>query len=195
MTTDGLSGRSVREFLDAVAARTPTEGGGAVSAVTIASAAALVAMAARFSEGEPGSLAARGDRLREEVLALADADGEAYRALLTAQQLPRDRPERRQRIDGALETATDVPLRIADAGAQVAEMAARLATEGNPRLLGDAQAAALLADGATGAAAGLVRINTGLGSLPGGSAGWTARAAAYAQAARDAASRALEGPR
>ena len=188
--TDVLPERRLGEFLDAVAARTPHEGAGAVAAVTVASAAALVAMAARFSEGDLRSLAVRADRLRDEVLPLADADGHAYGALLAAQRIPRDQPERRQRIDDALEAATDIPVRIAEAGSQVAEMGARLVSEGNPRLIGDAQTAALLADAATRAAHGLVRINTDLASRAG--VDWADRAETFRQRASAAAQSATE---
>ncbi len=61
--------------------------------------------------------------------------------------------------------AADVPLAVAEAGAEVAEVAARLAREGNPNLRGDAVAAALLAEAGTRAAAALVRINTAAGDI------------------------------
>ena len=60
----------------------------------------------------------------------------------------------------ALSAASDVPLAIAEVGAMVAEIAARLAREGNPNLKGDAVAAALLAEAGARAAAVLVDINT-----------------------------------
>ena len=50
-------------------------------------------------------------------------------------------------------------LATAGAGAQVASLAAESATQGNPALIGDAVTAAELADGATRAAAHLVRMN------------------------------------
>jgi formiminotetrahydrofolate cyclodeaminase len=46
----------------------------------------------------------------------------------------------------------------------VATLAGRLEREGNPNLRGDAQAAALLADGAAQAAVVLVHINRDLGN-------------------------------
>lgn len=156
---------TVGGFLDAVASREPAPGGGAVSAITTASAAALAAMAARFATGELAELAGRADELRARVAPLADADATAYSAVLAAYRLPRDQPDRGRRITETLRQAALVPLRIAETGAQVATLAAELAKQGNPNLLGDAQAAVLLADSATRAAAGLVRINVRLGEL------------------------------
>lgn len=54
---------------------------------------------------------------------------------------------------------------IAEAGAEVAEIAACLAREGNPNLRGDAVAAALLAEAGVRAAAVLVEINTKAGEI------------------------------
>ena len=58
-----------------------------------------------------------------------------------------------------MSAAADVPMRIIELGAQAAALAARLASDGNPNLRGDAAAAALLAEAGAPAAAVLVRIN------------------------------------
>lgn len=152
-------------FLDLVASREPAPGGGASAAVAVALAAALTAMAARFSTGhlaDADGLAARADGLRGEVLRLARADAAAYGRVLDARRTPRDvgEEERRQRIREALTEAADVPLSIADIGAEVSGNAARLAEEGNPNLRGDAVTAAVLAEAGVRAAATLVGINT-----------------------------------
>lgn len=156
--------RTVGEFLDALAARAPAPAAGACAAITVAAAAALAAKAARFTPGELGELAADADRLRAEVVPLADADGEAYGAVLAAARLPREHPGLPERLASAVAAATEIPLRIARIGAEVATLAGRLEREGNPNLRGDAQAAALLADGAAQAAVALVHINRELGN-------------------------------
>lgn len=156
---------TVRGFLDSVAARTAAPGGGAVAAVTVGAAAALVAMSARFANGDLAELAGHADRLRAEVVALADTDADAYGAVLDAYRSPKEQPRRHARITAALKTATEVPLRIARVGSEVAGMAARLAAEGNRNLAGDACTASALAQAATRAAATLVRINVEAGNL------------------------------
>ncbi|MGH3519049.1 MAG: cyclodeaminase/cyclohydrolase family protein [Haloechinothrix sp.] len=175
---------TVGQFLDDVAARTPAPGGGGVAAVAVGAAAALVAMAARFAEGELTKLADRADRIRAEVIPLVEADAEAYGAVLDAYRLPRQQPDRLEQIATALRAAADVPLRIAQAGSEVATLASRLATQGNRNLVGDAHTAVLLAEGATRAAAGLVRINAEAGKLDDA---WLEHAGTYLSAARDAA--------
>jgi methenyltetrahydrofolate cyclohydrolase len=146
---------SVGGFTERVAARTPAPGGGAVAAVTAASAAALVAMAARFSEAPAGP----AEKLRARLEPLADADADAYTAVLAAYRLPADDPVRRGRIADALAAATAVPREVAAAAREVAGLADELVESGNRNLVGDARVAALLARAAAEAATALVEIN------------------------------------
>ncbi|HLR97231.1 MAG TPA: cyclodeaminase/cyclohydrolase family protein [Jiangellaceae bacterium] len=156
---------SVGAFLNAVASREPAPGGGGAAAITTAAAAGLVAMAARFSTDELTMVADRADALRAEVTPLVDEDATAYTAVLEAARLPREQDDRKRRLTEALQVAADVPLRIARVGSEVAELAARLVIEGNPNVRGDAHAGVFLADGATQAAAELVRLNVEYGNL------------------------------
>jgi formiminotetrahydrofolate cyclodeaminase len=168
-------------FLDQLAARTPTPGGGGAAAVTGAMAAGLVAMAARFSSSRlpgAGELAERADELRRRAAGLADLDARAYQAVLAAQGDARR---------AALHGAAVVPLEIAEIGAQVAELAARVAQAGNPNLRGDAVTGALLAAASAASAACLVDINVGLGGLDPGLSRRAGQAAAGARAAADRA--------
>jgi formiminotetrahydrofolate cyclodeaminase len=81
---------------------------------------------------------------------LAGEDAEAYSAVLGAKGEAREQ---------ALSRAADVPLELAESAVEVAEVANRLAADGNPTLRGDAMTAALLASAAARAAANLVEIN------------------------------------
>lgn len=160
----------IEEFLDAVAAREAAPGGGAVAAIVTAAAASLAAMAARFATepaGDGADLARAADRIRVRAGQLADADAAAYRAVLDAYALPRsgDPAARRERISAALWQATEIPVRIAELGAEVAGLAGPLLEAGNRRLAGDAYAAIALAEAAVRAAATLVRINAHAGGL------------------------------
>jgi formiminotetrahydrofolate cyclodeaminase len=159
----------VGQFLDQLAARTPTPGGGGAAALAAALAAGLAGMAARFSATRlPGAeeMAGHADDLRRRASALADADAEAYGAVLAAFALPRDPGnDRDQRIRDALGRAAELPAEMAEIAAQVAGMAARLATEGNPNLCGDSVTAAVLAEAAARSSAVLVDINVTLGGL------------------------------
>ena len=177
-------------FLDLVASREPAPGGGASAAVTVGLAAALSAMAARFSAehlaGADG-LAVRADGLRGEVVLLARADAAAYGLVLDALRAPRDDEEaRRRKIREAMTEAADVPLSVAGIGAEVAGIATRLAEEGNPNLRGDAITAVALAGAGVRAAATLVEINVSAGGADDGRLARVAELCATATAAQDA---------
>jgi methenyltetrahydrofolate cyclohydrolase len=170
----------VRGFLDQLAERTPTPGGGGAAAVTGALAAGLVAMAARFSVAQlpaAGDLASRADELRRRVADLADIDARAYAAVLETRR--GEAAARREALQGA----ALVPLEIAEIGAQVAELALRVSEEGNPNLRGDAVTGAVLAAASARSAASLVDINVHLGGLDAGLSRRAAQAAATASAA------------
>ena len=176
----------VRGFLDQLAARTPTPGGGGAAAVTGAMAAGLVAMAARFSARqlpEVGDLAEEADELRRRLAQLAEEDAQAYAAVLEALRGPGEAGSGEQRETQwreALLGAAIVPLEIAEIGAQVALMAARLAETGNPNLRGDAVTGAVLAAASARSAACLEDINVKLGGLEPDLSRRAARAAADA---------------
>jgi formiminotetrahydrofolate cyclodeaminase len=140
------------EFLAAVPERTPAPGGGAAAAVAAALAAGLTAMAARFAPDDwprREEIVVRADELRSRVEPLADADAAAYEAYLA------------DRSAASQARIVAVPLEIARAAAETAELAAVVATGGNPNLTGDAAAGAELAAAAAAIAARLVAINVG----------------------------------
>jgi formiminotetrahydrofolate cyclodeaminase len=141
---------SLKEFLDAVPARTAAPGGGAVAAVAGSLAAGLVAMAARFAPDtweRRAAVVGRAEELRALLEPLADADAAAYTAFLDARS-----PETEERI-------VSIPFEIAELSAEVGELARLVAEEGNPRVSGDAAAAVDLAAAATSIAARMVAIN------------------------------------
>ncbi|HEX3805833.1 MAG TPA: cyclodeaminase/cyclohydrolase family protein [Gaiellaceae bacterium] len=101
------------------------------------------------------SLATRLDRLAEE-------DARVYSAAVSA--LPdvdpaESSPQRDFALGTLLDVAADVPLRIAEACADVAELARTLAERVDPALGPDLEVAARVAVGAARGAAHLVEIN------------------------------------
>jgi len=144
----------VREFLALLAGGQPAPAAGGAAAMVVALGASLCAMAARLSTrqlADAADLQARAERLAGVVAPLADADAQAYRAVIAARRRGGD-------VAAALSAAADVPLRVAEAGTEVAALAARLAA-GNPNTRGDALTAGLLAAAGTRASCALVRIN------------------------------------
>ena len=157
---------SVRGLLDATASEALTPGGGALAALTGALSAGLVEMAARNSPDWElrGAAVAQAKVLRERLAELAPLNDEVYEQALASLRLPQgvDDQSRRTLIGTSLERAAAFPLAIAEAASNVAELAAVVAEDGDPTVRADATAAAMLALGATRAAAHLVEINLGV---------------------------------
>jgi formiminotetrahydrofolate cyclodeaminase len=101
------------DFLEKIAAKTPTPGGGSVSAAVGAMGAALGVMTARYSEASDPEHAL--DEIKNEFLALVDADAEAYGAVNSAMSLPKDSDDtkrrRKEALQIALGEASEVPLK------------------------------------------------------------------------------------
>jgi formiminotetrahydrofolate cyclodeaminase len=157
-----LLDRSLREFLDDVAARGRTPGGGSAAALVTALAAALLAKIARTSTAWPESrgIAAQAESLRDRAAPLAQATAEEYEAALQAREDEGEPGERRDFALGrAYARAAEPPLQIARAAADVAELAVVVARNGDPAFHADAVIAALLAAAAASSAAELVGVN------------------------------------
>jgi methenyltetrahydrofolate cyclohydrolase len=161
--TGDLLDLPLRTFLDRLATEEPTPAGGSVAALVVTMAAALIAKVARASPAwsEAGSAVAQAESLRKRVAPLAQSDADAYEEALAALHLP-DQLEREVRdmaIGQVLARAAEIPLVIAEAGADVACLAAVAAHRGVADRRGDAVAAALLAEAGARAAANLVAVN------------------------------------
>jgi len=156
----GFTELTVGAFLRAMAAPQPAPAGGCAAALALAQAAALSAKTARLSARQlpadrTDQLAAEAEQIREAAASLIDEDARAYGAVIEA----RREPAEAGRVADALSRAADVPMRIVEMAAETAELAAVLATDGNPALRGDALTALLLAQAAAGSAAILMRID------------------------------------
>ena len=180
---------SLDRFLDELEAPVPSPCGGTAAAAAAAMAASLVTMVARGSSrwADGPGVASQARALRSRLTTLGADDAVAFAQVLAATG---DRSGTSEQRDFALGTAllhaAEVPLRIAEAAADVAELAAVAAAEGAAQMRPDASAAATLAEAATRAAAHLVEIN--LAIVPGDRHAAQAKLlAAAAAAARDRA--------
>jgi formiminotetrahydrofolate cyclodeaminase len=183
-----LYDRDLRQMLDEIAGPSPAPGAGAVSGVVIAMAAGLIASAARRSpDWEDGKgVAAQAQALRSRVERLAEANEEAYLEALALIEGATEDGGRDAAIGKALDTAAELPLAIAECAYDVALLGAETAQHAVRGGAEDACAAALLAEAAARAAAGLIAVN--LVSLPGDER--VEHAWRLADAATDAARRA-----
>lgn len=191
--TSGLAGPGraadpfeLQALLGALSHRDSAPAAGSAAAIVAAVAAAIVAKAA-WRANDLGA-AAQALALAGRLNALAVADADVFAVAREALQEVAQRTEdtlpvsrsRDFRLGRTLAEAAAVPLAIAEAAADVALLAAEVARNSHEsELREDATSAAMLAEGASRAAAHLVTIN--LGSRPGDIA--AARAAAAAASA------------
>lgn len=155
------------EFLDQVAAKTPTPGGGAVASAVGALGAALAQMSTNFSVGKKAFTAHQATHeaaikelttARVILLQLADEDAEAYGLVNELQKLPETDP-RRADLPRAIRTAVQVPQALMAACNNLLRLFETLAPITNPYLKSDLAIAAILAEAAARAGAWNVRIN------------------------------------
>jgi formiminotetrahydrofolate cyclodeaminase len=160
------------EFLDALASKAPTPGGGGAAALMGAAGAALVSMVCNLTlgkkayaevEGEMRAALEKSENVRARLIDMAQADAEVFGQVMAAYGLPKETEEQKQAraeaIQAALKTATDVPLACARACAEVIELSQAAAAKGNKNVVSDAGVAVLAAHGALRSAALNVRVN------------------------------------
>jgi formiminotetrahydrofolate cyclodeaminase len=161
-----------QEFVEKVASEAPAPGGGSVSALAGALAAALCAMVARLTLGkekyrdtwqEMEQVRDSADALMRRLLELVDEDTAAYNEVLSAFKLPRDsdaqRTARQAAIRSAVQTATAVPMETLRNVTGLMALAEAAVEKGNPNCLSDAGVAAHLIRASASGAAYNVRIN------------------------------------
>jgi glutamate formiminotransferase/formiminotetrahydrofolate cyclodeaminase len=159
-------------FLDRVASTAPAPGGGSVSALAGALAAALASMVcglslAREGEGDDtGDLhqaLENADRLRVELCTLVEEDARSYEGVLEAYRLPKGSPEEKEErsaaIQRGLKQAAAVPLLVAEGAVKVLELLPSLLESGLPSAASDVGVAAYMAQAAVKGAALNVRTN------------------------------------
>jgi methenyltetrahydrofolate cyclohydrolase len=181
--------RQLADFLDDLEAAGPIPASGATAAIVAAMAASLVGMAARASTGWSGAAgaAAQASKLRARLVPLGLADAVAYADALEALSDVAAGREQGE-LGPRLERAAELPLEIAEAAADVAELAAVAAEHADGPHRIDAIAAAALAEGAVVASVHLVALN--LRTVPGDER--SLRGAELVSAATIARERALE---
>jgi formiminotetrahydrofolate cyclodeaminase len=137
--SEPLDAHTVGAFLDALASSSPTPGGGSVAALSGAMAAGLVSLVSSLTverqhpedDEELNGLRERAERLRGQLQQLAQEDIAVFGRLAAAYKLPRtteaDAASRQAAIQQVTRIAAEVPLRIAQAAAEVLPLCTALA--------------------------------------------------------------------
>jgi methenyltetrahydrofolate cyclohydrolase len=162
-----ISSETVSSYLARLAAKQPTPGGGAAAALHAAQGAALVAMVARYTTGakyeEHAPLVERitqaADNLVVEALRLAEADEQAFQAVIDSYKLPSGTDDlmaaRAAGIQSALIQAAQTPARLIELSGGIVDLATELFNVANANVISDVAAAA----DAARAAATTARVN------------------------------------
>jgi formiminotetrahydrofolate cyclodeaminase len=167
-----LSDLSIKEFLSVTAGKEPIPGGGSVSALCGALGAALGQMVAQLTIGRK-KYADVADSMKElipvfdlylnELIADIDRDSDAYQAVISAFQLPKETDDekaaRTQKIEEATKIAAETPLQVAKKACKLMNDIHIVATTGNRNAVTDACVAMMCARTAVLGALLNVRIN------------------------------------
>jgi formiminotetrahydrofolate cyclodeaminase len=128
----------LKDFLAAVAARTPTPGGGSVAAAAAGAGTALGIMVARYSSTDGCARAVPDlEKHLTALTGLVDADAHAYDGVKKAMELPKGSDQRKEAMQAALVKAAEVPLQTMAAALDAMRSLPVLAKEGNTNLSSD----------------------------------------------------------
>ncbi|MEI6335526.1 MAG: methenyltetrahydrofolate cyclohydrolase [Methylococcaceae bacterium] len=169
-----IKDQSIQIFLDELASKSATPGGGSVSALMGAQSAALTSMVCNLTIGKPKyaeveaemqALLQKSEALREKLTDLIKADVEVFNRLMAAYGLPKETDEekaaRTEVIQAVLKAATQVPLDCARACAEAIDLSRCAANKGSLGVISDAGAAVMAGYSGLKSAALNVYINTG----------------------------------
>lgn len=167
-----LTDLPVSRFLDTAASAEPVPGGGSVSALCGALAAALTRMVAHLTVGRKKYAAHEADMmqiidraglLQAELTGLIDLDAEAYADVMNAYRMPKatetEQILRAEAVERATRHAAEVPLTVARTVARILPDIARVGADGNRNAVTDACVAAMCASAAIRGALLNVRVN------------------------------------
>lgn len=160
-----LEAETAAAFLDTLASRSPTPGGGSASALVGGVAAALCGMVGRLNDkksGEPGPLHASiepADKLLWRMKSLVNEDAAAFKELMAAWRLPDDDANRDRKKQAATIGATEAPLTIMAKAVEVMRLAVEGLNKSKKNCLSDAGVAGFLAHAAVEGARLNVMIN------------------------------------
>ena len=169
-----IKNKSIQNFLNELASKSATPGGGSVSALLGAQSAALTSMVCNLTIGKPKyseveiemqAVLIKSENLREILTGLIKADIDVFDQLMLAYGLPKDTDDekelRAEVIQRVLKAATEVPLDCARACAEAIELSRCAANIGNLGAISDAGAAVMVGYSGLKIAALNVYINTG----------------------------------
>lgn len=156
-------------FLDALASKAPVPGGGGASALVGALGTALCTMVGNYTVGKEKyaeveedvkALMAKAEDIRARLLALVDADAEAFEPLSKAYAIPKDDPNREAVMEQCLRDAAATPMEILRLSCQAIDLHREMLDKGSVMMLSDVGTGVIFCQSALYGAALNVRVNT-----------------------------------
>ncbi len=167
-----IKDKPIQQFLDDLASKAPTPGGGSAAAIMGAMGAALVSMVCNLTVGKKNYqevekeiqvVLTKSEQLRTQLTDMVRADVQVFGQVMEAYGMPKENDEekflRGEAIQTALRAATDVPLACAKACSEVMALSRTVAEKGNKNVVSDAGVAVLASYAALKSAALNVFIN------------------------------------
>ncbi len=158
MSASVRSTTSLFDFREAVASMKPVPAGASVAAYVGALGASLGLMGARLAhrmEAQPMLL-----EMSERLHALVLADVEAYESVARARKLSKERPERADEVQAAMQRATETPMEIAELACEAGLLISTCRPSVKPAVRPDLTVGIIMAIAAT--EAGLHTVNENL---------------------------------
>jgi methenyltetrahydrofolate cyclohydrolase len=163
---------SLQNYLDTLASKNATPGGGSAAALMGAQAAALISMVCNLTIGKPKyaevetemqALLEKSETLRDVLTGMIKADVDVFNRLMATYGLPKETDDEKLARSAAIQTvlkdATDVPLNCAKACAEVITLSRIAAEKGSSAVISDAGVAVMSGYAALKSAALNVHIN------------------------------------
>ena len=159
----------MKEFINALASKEPTPGGGGAAAMVGSLAAALCSMVANLTSGKKKYEMYQEDIERIlayledtiwEIHQFMEKDAEAFAPLAEAYKIPKDDPKRNEIMEKALLAAAVVPMELAGKLYELIPVMEELEEKGSKMALSDVAVAAVCCKAAMEGAVMNVYINT-----------------------------------
>lgn len=166
MLNENVADRTIGEYLESLAGTKAMPGGGSAAGIVGALAAATAEMMASLTKDpSPALLDAKAKlaHLRERALQCSRDDETSYGGYLDALGMPKGTDEekaaRRFRMRETLEASARVPLALAVVAVEIVDALENVILDGNKTVLGDAEAAIVLANAVVGVCEVNVKAN------------------------------------
>lgn len=165
---------TIQTFLNELASKSSTPGGGGAAAIMGAMGAALISMVCNLTIGKKNyedveedlkGVLEKAEDLRQKLTDAIQADVEVFDRVMASYGMSKDtdaqKAARSEEIQAALKEATDVPLECARLSQDVINLSCAVAEQGNLNLVSDAGVAVMAGYAALKSAALNVQINIG----------------------------------